>query len=112
MVTPLPVVRNIHTLFALAECWSHRTVGLNDRFIEKTSRLLLPHLDANIIDRLLQSFDIARREPPTKVARRGRIGNTLGTQGIEIHFIVAQQLKVFETIATAKMVVCDIQHVV
>jgi len=36
----------------------------------------------------------------------------LGTQGIEIHFIVAQQLKVFETIATAKMVVCDIQHVV
>ena len=112
MVAPLSFVRDVHPLLALASGRRHRAVRIEDRLLEKRRRLLTPHPKPHLVDHVHQRLDIRHREPPAKVARSGRVGNTLRPKGVQKDFIIPPQLDVIQTGAPSQNVVCDVQHVV
>ncbi|MBE7456084.1 MAG: hypothetical protein HS102_05580 [Planctomycetia bacterium] len=51
-------------------------------------------------------------EPPAEVAGRGRIGDALRPEGIEVNLVVAPQFQIVQARAAAQTVVSDVQHVI
>ena len=112
MITPLPLVVNIHALLALARGLDHRAVGLQHGLLEEALRLLPPDLHAGLVEDLLQAVDVRGGEAAAEVALRGRIGNAPGPQRVEVAFVVAQEFQVFQARAARQEIVSDVQHVV
>ena len=79
---------------------------------KKLFRLPLPDPQAGLVDALQEPFHVRRRESPAEIARRGRVGNPLGSQGVEIHLVVASQFQMLDPRAAGQNVVGDVQHVV
>ena len=98
MVPPLTFVVNVHSLLALTGGRGHRTITVDDRFLKEGLRLLLPHLNTNVVDGIHQNINVVLIEPPTEIAGRGRVGDTLCPEGIKINLIIATQLDVFQTL--------------
>ena len=61
VVAPLPVVADVHPLLALAEGGGDGAVGIEDRLLEELRLLLLPDLQAGLVDRLHQRQDLLLR---------------------------------------------------
>ncbi len=112
MVAPLAFVVDIHALFALAGGLGHRAVGVEDGFREECFGLLPPDLQPRSVEDRLQAEDGCRVEAAAEVARRGRIGNAAGAQGVEVGLVVPQQFQVFQTGSAGQQVVGDREHVV
>ena len=53
-----------------------------------------------------------RVEAAAEVARRGRVGNAAGPQGVEVRLVAAQQFQVLQARSAGQQVVGDVQHVV
>ena len=60
----------------------------------------------------IKRADVRFGEAAAEVARRGRVGNPLGAQGVEEDLVVAAQLDVLQPDAVAQRVVGQVQHVV
>jgi len=116
VITPLPVVADVHPLFALGAGWGERAVGVDPGPIQERRLMggvLPPDLETDGIERLLQRIDLpGRLEPPAEVAGRGRVGNAPGPQGIEVGLVVAEQLQVLNALPAAQEVVGEVQDVI
>ena len=67
---------------------------------------------AHFIEGVDQRVNIGRLETAAEIAGRGRIGNALSTQGVEIDFVPAAKFEVFQASAVAQGVVSEIEHVI
>ena len=112
MVPPLTLVVDVHPLLALSRGFGHRAVGLDDRFFEERRRLLSPDLHPHVVDRAHQILDVAFIEAPTEVAGRRGVGDALRPERVQVHFVVAPQLDVFQAGSAGQEVVGDVEHVV
>ena len=59
-----------------------------------------------------QDDDIGLGEPAAEVPGRGRVGNSLGSQGVEIDLVIAPQFEVLDSLAASEDIEGDIQDVV
>jgi hypothetical protein len=112
MVSPLPLVGDVHTLFALSARFGHRAVAVDDGQVEKVLRLFAPDPDANLVDGLHENFDVFHLETPTEVAGRGGVRDSLGSEGVGKDFVVAAQFDMFQALSAAEEIVGDVEHVI
>ena len=113
VVSPLPVVADVHPALALTQRRGNRAVGVDHRAIEELLLLLLPDSQANFVDRLHQRHHLLiGLESPAEVAGRCRIGNPLRAQCIQINLVVAKRLQILKAPAVARDVVGDVQHMI
>src|SRR4051812_5910766 len=112
MIAPNPLVGQIHALLALASGLDQSAIGFQDGLLEEGSRLLLPDSQANVVDDVQQGVDVNLLEAPEEVASRGRIGDSLGAQGVEVNLVVAQQFEILQDATTHQEVIGDVEDVI
>ena len=112
MIAPLALVGDVHAFLALAEGRRQRAVGVDHRPLEECRRLELPDAQAHLVDRVHQRLDVRDLESPAEVALGGRVGNTLGAQGVQVRLLIALKLDVLKAGASDENVVGEVQHVV
>ena len=96
MVTVLAVVGEVHPLLALGVAGHDGAIGVQDRLLEELVRLLSPDPQPRFIDGVHQGEDIGLGEAAAEVPGGGRVGDSFGSQGIEVDLIVAPQFEVFD----------------
>jgi len=79
---------------------------------EEARWLPRPDAKANFIDRVHQGLDIMGFEPAAKITRSRGIWDPLRAQGIQVDFVVAKPLEVFQASTSGQGVVGDVQNVV
>ena len=79
---------------------------------KKSDGLLGPDAQPGGVDGLHQIQNIAPVEPAAEVPCGGRIGDSLGIQGVEINLVVAEPLEMLELGAAGQDVEGDVQDVV
>jgi hypothetical protein len=84
----------------------------SDRFLEERLRLRAPDPQPRRIDRRLQGLDRRRVEAPTKIAGRGRVGNALRPERVQVHLILPALLDILQARPAAEHVVRDPEHVI
>ncbi len=89
MVSPLSLVVDVDALLALTSRLDHRAVGLNDGFVEKLVRLLLPDFLSCLIEDVHQTMNGTAVEAAAEVSSGRWVGNTLRPQRIEVVLVVA-----------------------
>ncbi len=112
MVAVLAVVGEVHPLLALGIARHDGAIGVQNRFLEELGGLLGPDPQAGLIDGVHQGHDIGLSEAAAEVAGSGGIGDALGSQGVEIDFVVAPQFEVFDPVTASEDVEGDVQDVV
>ena len=113
MVTPPAVVADVHSLLALGIGLHDGAIGVQDRLIEKRVGLLSPDPQPRFIDGVHQGEDIGLgREAAAEVPGGRRVGDSFGSQGIEVDLIVASQFEVFDSLAAGEEIECDVEHMV
>ena len=113
MVTPPAVVADVHSFLALGVGLDDGAIGVQDRLIEKLVRLLSPDPQPRFIDGVHQGEDIGLgREAAAEVPGGRRVGDSFGSQSIEVDLIVASQFEVFDSLAAGEDIECDVQHMV
>jgi hypothetical protein len=99
--------------FALGVGCHDGAIGVQDRLLAKGVGLLSPDPEPRFIDGVHQSEDIGLgREAAAEVAGGRRIGDSLGSQSIEVDLIVASQFEVFDSLAAGEEIQCDVEHMV
>ena len=112
VVTPHPVVGDVHPLLAPAVRRGERAVGINEGLLEELVGLLLPDPQSGLVEDVHQPLDIRRREAAAEVPGGGGVGDAFGPQGVEIDLVVAADLQMFQAAAAGQEVVGDVQDVV
>src|ERR1700690_1626558 len=113
MIAPGALVGNIHALLAGAGGAHQRAVHVDDGPFKKSLGLFCPHLQADIVESILQGVDIGgAAEAPTKVAGGGWVGDAAGADRIKESLIVAAQFDIFQTGAFAECVVGDVADMI
>ena len=102
MIAPLAFAIDADTLLLLAVGFYHRAIGFNCCHVEESVILLFPNLPAGTIDPLHDFEQLQAAETSAKITCRRRIGNSLGTESIQIRFIIAALLQVFQTSPTGQ----------
>ena len=74
--------------------------------------MLGPDPQAGLIESVHQGHDIGLTEATTEVPCRGGVGDSFGSQSIEIDFIVAPQFEVFDPLTASEDVEGNVQDVV
>ena len=87
-------------------------IGVQDRFLEELGWLLGPDSQAGLIDGVHQGHDIGLTEAATEVPGSGGVGDSFGSQSIEIDFVVAPQFEVFDPLTAGEDVEGNVQDVV
>lgn len=72
------------------------SIGLDDRFVEELRRLLCPDTCAGFMEDIHQGVDIGLGETPAEISACSGTRDPLGSQDIEIDFIVARRFEVFD----------------
>src|SRR5580698_148896 len=112
MVAVLAVVGEVHSLFALGVTGDDGAIGVHDRLVEEFGRLVRPNPETDPIEEVHQGDDVGLGEPAAEVPGRGRVGNSLGSQGVEIDLVIAPQFEVLDSLAADEDVEGDVQDVV
>ena len=112
MVTPLLLVVHADAVFALAARLDQRAVRFDDRPLEELVRLLLPDFEPRLVEGFHQRKHIPRAEASAEVGRRRRIGDPLGSEGIEIRLVAPAQFEVLQTGAARQQVVGHVEDMV
>ena len=112
MITPLVFVIDVDALFALAASGDHRTVAVDTGFVEELIGLLLPDFHASFVEDFLQGTDRVGIKPSAEVASSSRVRNPHRVKCIEISFIVAAILEMFQAGTARQNVVGDIENVI
>src|ERR1019366_10643666 len=97
MITPLTVVGDVHAGFAFAGGFGHGAIHVNTGQFEELRRLPSPDALADLVEDADEGGDVRRSKTSTEIAGRGRIGNALGTQGVELEFVLAAQFQILQT---------------
>ena len=82
------------------------------RLFEELERLLPPDPLTDSIEDVHQGHDIGLGETAAEVPGRGRVGNSFGSQGVEVDLVIASQFEVLDPLAAGEDVEGDIQDVV
>ena len=112
MITVLAVVGEVHPLLTLRVARNDGAIGVQNCFRKELGWLLGPDSSAGLIERVHQAHDIGLKKATTEVTGSGGIGNSFGPQGIEIDFVVAPQLEVFDPLTASEDVEGNVQDVV
>ena len=112
MVAILPVIGEIHPLFALGITGHEATIGLEDRLGEELGWLLGPDPQPRLVDRGHQGQDVVLGETAAEVAGGGRVRDALGSQRVEVDLVVAPQFEVLDAQAPGEDVEGDVQDMV
>jgi hypothetical protein len=112
MVTVLTLVGEIHPCFALRVARNDGAIGVQNCFLKELGWLLGPDPQAGLIDGVHQVHDIGLTEATTEVAGSGGVGDSFGSQSIQIDFVVAPQFGVFNPLTAGEGVEGDVQDVV
>ena len=112
MEAVLAVVGEVHPSFTLRAARHDGAIGVQNCFLKKVRGLLGPDPQADLIDGVHQGHDIGLNEPTAEVAGSGGIGDSVGSQGIEIDLVVATQFEVFDPFTAGEDVEGDVQDVV
>ena len=102
MVTPLAFVTDGDSLLLLTCGFDHGSIGLDRGLVEETVFLLLPNFLAGAIDGLHDLQDRVRIESSAKVSGGGWVRNSRCANRIEISFVVASVLKMFQARSAAE----------
>jgi hypothetical protein len=112
VVAPGAVVGDVHTSLALAGGLDQEAIHIEDGPVKEGGGLLGPHAHADVVDRVLQLAEGGLVEAAAEVAGGGRVGDTLGAQGVEEDLVLAAQFEVLQAGALAQGVVGEGQDVV
>ena len=74
--------------------------------------MLGPDAEAGTIEDVHQSLDVGWYETPAEITLGGRVGNSLGAQGVEIDLVVAPKFNVLHPLAAGDEVESEIQDMV
>ena len=78
MVTPRPIIGDVHALFAFARGLHQVPIHINDGFLEKTLGLSGPNLQPRFVDGVMQPANLKRRvEAAAEISRRRWVRNAL-----------------------------------
>ena len=112
MVAVLAVVGEVHSLFALGVTGHDGAIGVHDRLVEELGRLLRPDPQTDSIEDVHQGDDIGLGETAAEVPGGGRVGNSLGSQGVEVNLVITPQFEVLDSQAAGEDIEGDVQDVV
>jgi hypothetical protein len=112
MVTPLAFVIDVDSFFAFPGGFHHRSIAFDESFLKKTRRLLPPNFHADGIEDLHQQQDRQEVESTTEIPGSRGVGDSFGSERVEIRFVISSEFKVFQASAAGENVVRDIQHVI
>jgi hypothetical protein len=113
VAAPFAFVRDVHSFFAFARGFDHGTVHVDGRLFEEFVRLTLPHVVPSFEKGVLQRIDLrCGCEPPTKVSRRCGIRNAWRAECVQIPFIAAFELDIFQTLSVRQSVVGDVENMI
>lgn len=112
VVAPDPFVVDVDPLLALRSGLDHGAVGFDPGFGEELVRLPRPDLPAGVIEGVLQRVQIFRPEPPAEVSGRGRVGNPLRSQQVQIGFVLPPDFEVFQTLTVTQSIVGQAENVI
>ena len=112
LITPVAFVVDVNAVLALGIGRNQSAVGVNESLLEKLGGLLSPNTKAGVIDDVDQGQDVGRCKAPAEITLGSGVGDSLGTQGIEINLVVAPQFKVLHTLAAGDDVEGDVQNMV
>jgi hypothetical protein len=101
-IAPDALIRQAHSLFALAIGAGGRPVHIKEGLLQEALRLHLPDLEPGPAETFLQGGDISLAEAPGEVSSRGRVRNPLGTQSVEIALSLAAPFKVLQTLTAGQ----------
>ena len=93
-------------------CGDDRAIHVDDGLLKELLGLPPPDLQPCFVEGLHQVANVVRREAAAEVVGRGRVGDAVGSQGVEIHFIVAAQFEIFQTRCSAQRVIGNVEHVI
>ena len=111
LITPVAVVVDVDALLALGIGRDHGAVGVEESFLEELVGLLGPDAEAGP---LMMSIKVttSASEAAAEITLGGGVGNSLGSQGVEIDLVVAPQFEVFDPLAAGDDVESDVQDMV
>jgi len=112
VIPPLALIGDVHALLALPGGAHQRPVGIHDRPREKALGLAPPDVQADLVDGLHQALHRRGIETPTEVPGRGRVGNPLGPQPIQVSLVVPPQFQILQAVAPGQKIEGDVKHVV
>ena len=115
MVTPDAFVTEGGFCFAASLGADDGAVAIDEGFFKKVFVLpAVPFPDAlpTVVDDVHELMNVLLLKSPQEVAAGGGIGYALGSEGVEIGCVVAQQLDVFKSLSTTQNVVGEIEHVI
>ena len=78
----------------------------------KKSAGCAPDLEPNLIEDVLEGFNVVESEAPAEIARGGGVGDAVGAEGVEEDDVVAAQFDVVEASAITEGVVSKIENVI
>ena len=87
-------------------------IGVQNCFRKELGWLLGPDPQAGLIDGVHQGDDIGLTKAAAEVPRRGGVGDSVGSQSVEIDLVVAPQFEVFDALTAGEDVEGDVQDVV
>src|SRR6202021_5638 len=87
-------------------------IGLDNGLLKEGSRLPLPHQQAFAVDHVHQFVNVTGRETSQEIASGGGIGDPLGTQEVEVGFVITEQFEVIDGSSACQHVVGQIENVV
>jgi len=112
VISPLSLVRDIHSFLALAGRRHDRPIRIDDGFLEECRRLLAPDSLTNRVDQTHEDFNVWILESPAEVTGCRRIRNRVGAKGVQVDLVVSAILQVLEAAPASQQVVGDVQNVV
>ena len=112
MISPSPVVGDIHAGLALAEGLDEDAIHVDAGEVEEFGRLSGPDGFADFVENVDEVGNVVGLEASAEVAGSGGIGNALSANGVEKSFVIAAKFDVLEAIAIAKNIVREVEYVV
>jgi hypothetical protein len=112
MISPRPVVADVHPLLATPGGADEGAVHVEDGPPEEVDGLLGPGLDPGVVEDVLKGVDVGLGEASAEVAGGGGVGNAGGAESVEVDLVVAAKFEVLEAGAFAEGVEGEVEDVV
>ena len=112
MITPGAVEGDVHAFLARTRGFDEGAVAIEDGFVEELGRLPLPDLDADFVDGMQESADVAGVEAAAEITGGGGIRNAPGAEGVEIDGVIAAEFEILEGDAAAQRIIGEIEDMI
>jgi hypothetical protein len=112
VITPGAVIGDIDALFAAGPGGDERAVDVENGLVEEVGWLLLPDLESDLIEDVLEGLDVVEPEASAEVTGGGGVGDAVGVEGVEEDDVIAAEFDVVEAGAIAEGVVSEVEDVI